>query len=97
MLKVLAKGSAMVSHLETLAAGGRRYVGRKHDPSLGVNGGWVPVDEPELVADVAEYRKHVAEGDLWPADEATAARCGVKFDPHFGAEPHTPAAAIDTL
>lgn len=33
-----------------------------------------------------EYLRHLRDGDLWPADEATASICGVKFDPTFGGE-----------
>lgn len=83
-LLVLAKGTALVSHLEALDAGVRRFVGRKHDPSVGPAGGFVPHAEAEEVADRAEYRQAVKEGDLWAADEETAAKCGVKFDPKFG-------------
>ena len=31
-------------------------------------------------------RERIAEGGLWPADAATAAACGVEFDPTFGGE-----------
>jgi hypothetical protein len=33
-----------------------------------------------------EYRDEVQGGALWPADQATAAMCGVPFDPTFGGE-----------
>lgn len=98
-LIVLAKDSASVPHLEAIDAGVRRFVGRKHDMSVGTTGGFVPRPEPEEVADRAEYRQAIKEGDLWAADAATAALCGVKFDPHFGdppvaSKPVTAAAAV---
>lgn len=46
--------------------------------------GWVGTNEPEEVAYRAEYVKACKDGDLWPADAATAAACGVPFDPKFG-------------
>lgn len=33
-----------------------------------------------------EYLDEIKAGNLWPADEATAAFCGVKFDPQFGGD-----------
>jgi len=30
-----------------------------------------------------EYLRHLRDGDLWAADEATAAAAGVSFEPHF--------------
>lgn len=38
------------------------------------------------VPNTSYYRKIVRKGALWPADEATAAACGGKFDPKFGGE-----------
>jgi hypothetical protein len=46
------------------------------------------------VPDRAEYRRHLRDGDLWPADQETAAACGVPFDPDFGDE-HTEEAHAD--
>ena len=108
-LRVLARGVAMVPHIESYEAGARRFVGRKHDATLGAafrddqgverrQGGWPPSHspaEPHEVADRAEYRQHVREGDLWPADKATADACGVKFDPTFGGE-YEPSDMSDT-
>ena len=83
-LSVRAKGTALVHHfeaLETLPNGTLRFVGRKHDPKVGANGGWVPTDQPEQVPDRHEYRHAVKAGDLEAADEATAKLCGVPFVP----------------
>jgi hypothetical protein len=99
-LRVLARGLAMVPDLERLEAGVRRFVGRKIDPTLGyasrdengnvvMSGGWPPSHQPGSPDEVpvrAEYVAHVKDNDLWPADEATAAACGVKFEPRFGGE-----------
>ena len=99
-LRVLARGLAMVPHLESFDAGTKRFVGRKHDRTLGAafrdengqehrQGGWPPGHhpaQPHELDDRAEYRQAVREGDLWAADEDTARACGVKFDPKFGSE-----------
>lgn len=40
-------------------------------------------------ADPTEFTEqllHLRQGDLWPADEATARMAGVPFDPEFGGE-----------
>lgn len=40
-------------------------------------------------ADYSEFTEqllHLRQGDLWPADEATARMAGVPFDPMFGGE-----------
>lgn len=74
--------------------GGRRFVGRTHDPKMGKNGGWPMSAEPEeVICDgdhelemLHDYRQAVRDGDVWAADEATAARFGVTFDPDFGGE-----------
>ena len=38
------------------------------------------------VPDTAEYRRHLRDGDLWPADQETAQAVGRPFDPTFGGE-----------
>lgn len=78
----------------------RSFIGRPHDPTAGDEytdpdtkqkkrqGAFVAT--PGAVVEVpnrAEYRLHVGRhADLWAADEATAAACGVAFDPTFGGE-----------
>jgi hypothetical protein len=42
---------------------------------------------------IGEYIRHLRDGDLWPADQETATRVGVKFDPTFGGEHHDEAKA----
>lgn len=48
------------------------------------------------VPDRAEYRRHLRDGDLWPADKETAAEVGVNFDPDFGGE-HDDAAQAEHI
>ncbi|MGN6103713.1 MAG: hypothetical protein ACTHU0_01285 [Kofleriaceae bacterium] len=36
---------------------------------------------PRPIVDTSYHRKRVRDGDLLPADDATARRCGVKFEP----------------
>ena len=87
VLKVRSAPMAMVTNFEALEAKSRRYVGRVFDSTLGeVNpetgnrqGGWPLTDEPEEIPFRAEYRQAVREGDLIPADKATADLCGVPF------------------
>ena len=46
------------------------------------------VEVPSSSRYLSEYIRHLRDGDLWPADEATAQWCGRPFDPLFGGE-HT--------
>ena len=101
-LRVRRKGTAMVPDYEAHERV-RQFHGWKHDPNAGEEfrehatgivkkqGAWVGHDEAREVPMRAEYLRHLREGDLWPADQATAQAAGVPFDPHFG-EP-APAAA----
>lgn len=106
-LRVLARGAAMVFDLERHDAGVRRFVGRKHDTSMGYayrdefgnekkSGGWPASHGPAHPDEVpyrAEYVQALKDGDLWPADEETARAAGVKFDPKFGGEHEPPQSA----
>lgn len=78
-LLVKPAGSALVPDFEALEGGVLRFVGRKHDPSLGKNGGWVPQNEPVEVPYRAEYLQEIKAGALIPVDEATAKAAGVPF------------------
>lgn len=91
-LRVRAAGAVLVQDYQAMAQGLRRYVGRKLDPSQGEEFAdeedpnvkrrqavFVPVDEPEAVADCAEYRAALRCGDLEPADEATAKAVGLAW------------------
>lgn len=104
-LRVLARGSAMVPDLEAQEnpyGAVRRFLGRFHDPEAGEmltervtgrqfkQGGFrANPGDVVTVPNRAEYRKHVVQRDLWPADVATAQACGVAFDATFGEE-HPP-------
>lgn len=100
-LRVLAKGTAQVPNYEA-QAGGRNA--RVSHSTLPIGPQFDDVDQPGrklrhavfvkhvgrvlTVPDRAEYRRHLRDRDLWPADQETAAACGVPFDPTFGGE-HT--------
>jgi hypothetical protein len=88
--------------------------GWKHDPNGGpeivgpqpgqsrTEGAFVKhVPEVIVVPDCVEYRRHLRDGDLWPADQATAQAAGVPFDPHFGGDEelahHAPVAAPEEV
>jgi hypothetical protein len=105
-LRVRRKGTAMVPHYEAHPMV-RRFHGWKFDDSLGEEfehpehkqkmraGGFASHDEVIEVPDTVEYRRHLRDGDLWPADQATASLVGVKFDATFGGEePGPPKAAL---
>ena len=96
-LRFFSRGTAMCFDLEAQDAGVRRYIGRKHDKTLGhegkddygnkvMSGGWPSTSKAQEVPARGEYLMACRDGDLWAADEETAAYCGVKFDPDFGGE-----------
>jgi len=78
-LTVKAAGSAMVPDYAALEAGVLRFIGRRHDATVGPNGAWVPTGEAVTIPASAEYLQEVKAGALVPADEATARVCGVPF------------------
>lgn len=86
MLRVKAKGAALVPVYASVGSTPRRYLGRVYDASLGAAGGWPSSGVVEVRDHFAEYRAHVRDGDLWAADEESAEACGVVFDPTFGGE-----------
>lgn len=84
-LRFRARGTSLVQNFERLEAGIKSFVGRRYqevEPGLW---GFVPTGDSEEVSFMHEYVSACKEECLWPADEATAAACGVKFDPNFGA------------
>lgn len=86
-LRFRARGQALVQNFERLDAGIKSFVGRKFvQPEPDVFG-FEPTNADEEVAYRAEYVKACKDGDLYPADEATAKACGVSFDPSFGVAP----------
>lgn len=79
VLTVKAVGSAMVPNYEALDAGILRFVGRRHDASVGPNGAWVGTGEVVTLPARAEYVQEVKAGTLAPCDAETARACGVPF------------------
>lgn len=83
-LRFRARGESLVQNFERLEAGIKSFVGRRFlEVEPGVFG-FVPTGEIEEVKYGAEYVKACKDGDLWAADQETAAACGVSFDPLFG-------------
>lgn len=80
-LRFLAQGTAMVPDIDAQRSGVRRFVGRKlaiHESGVAM---FVPTDEPCEVEYHAEYIQSAKDGELAPADEATAKACGVDLKP----------------
>lgn len=48
--------------------------------------GWAPSAEPTELPSQAEYLQALRDGDLWPADKATADEADIDFDSKFGGE-----------
>jgi hypothetical protein len=78
-LRVLARAGRMICDRKALDAGARRFIGRKHDPKMGANGGWPRVLEGVEVDDHVDYRLAVRHGDLVAFDEETAKAYGVHW------------------
>ena len=101
-LRVLPRGTALVQdYAALLDTGTNRFHGWKWDAELGPlgagddgsqhHGGRVKlvdqvVEIPGSAAHRADYLKHLQNGDLWPADEATAQAAGIAHEPDFGGE-----------
>lgn len=75
-LKVRAIPTSHVPVFEAFQAMPKRFVGKKFDESVS---NWVVVDDVFEVAETAEYRAAVRDGDLIPADKETADKCQVTF------------------
>lgn len=78
-LSVLPAGSSLVPDFEAMDGGTLRFVGRRHDPSVGKNGGWVPLDAPVSVPYRIEYVQELKAGALLPANEETAKLAGIQW------------------
>lgn len=83
-LRFHARGDALVQNFEKLEAGIKSFLGRKYKEVEPGQWGFVPTDEADEVPYRAEYVKACKDGDLSPADEATADACGVDFDSDIG-------------
>jgi hypothetical protein len=84
-LSFRARGASLVQNHEKLEAGIKAFVGRKYTEVEPGVWGFVPTNADEEVSYCAEYVKACKDGDLYPANAATAAACGVPFDSTFGA------------
>ena len=93
-LRFYARGTAHVSDFDALdrPVPLRRFIGRKlqEAPESPGRFAFVSTGKVEEVDSRPEVFKAAQDGELWPADEATAKACGVKFDPTFGGEIATP-------
>jgi len=100
-LRLRAKGDLLCADYDAHESGIKRFVGRKHSTAYGheyrdeqgnllKTGGWPSTGEPQELPYRAELAQAVREGDCWAADEATAAACGVTFDPTCGGELQEP-------
>lgn len=87
-LRFRARGTSLVQNLQKLDANIKSFIGRKFVEVSPGNYGFMPTGEADEVAYYAEYVKACKDGDLWAADEETAAACGVEFDDSFGAAPY---------
>lgn len=79
-LRFRARGNALVQNFERLEAGIKSFIGRKYTEVEPGVWGFKPTDQDEEVPYKAEYVKACKDGDLEPADKATADACGVSFD-----------------
>lgn len=87
-LRFRARGESLVQNFERLEAGIKSFLGRKFEEVEPGVWGFVPTGKEEEVPYRAEYVKACKDGDLYPADKATADACGVAFDPLFGELPN---------
>ncbi len=80
-LRVRAKGDTLVQNHERLAMGINEFVGRKYAEREGRPGefGFLPTSDVVELPSRAEYLKALLDGDLLPADEATAKAAGVEL------------------
>lgn len=85
-LKFYARGTALVSDPHAQERGIRRFVGRRFQEVSTGRWGWCPTEKGQETDPHPDLIRAVRDGDLWPADEATAKACGVGFDPTFGGE-----------
>lgn len=89
-LRFYARGTAHVSDFDALERSNplRRFIGRKLREVPGSPGrhAFLSTGKPEECNARPELIKAARDGELWPADEATAKACGADFDPKFGGE-----------
>ncbi len=74
-LRFYAKGTALVCDNERLENGVKAFIGRRYTEVEPGVWGFAPTAEPQEVPYSAEYVKACGDGDLSPADAATAEAC----------------------
>lgn len=85
-LKFYARGTALVTDVHAQERGIRRFVGRRWQEITLGRWAWVPTEKGQELDAHPDLIRACRDGDLWPADEATATTCGCGFDPNFGGE-----------
>lgn len=85
-LRFYARGTALVTDPHAAERGVRRFIGRRWQEVDRGRWAWAPTEKPQEVDYHADLAKACRDGDLWPADEATAKALKVGFDPTFGGE-----------
>jgi hypothetical protein len=82
-LRFFSRGTAMAADLEALEAGVKKFIGRRHDRTMGAEfqdehgnkfktGGWPSTGAAQEVPARGEYIMACKDGDVWAADEETA-------------------------
>lgn len=85
-LRFYCRGTALVADPIAQERGTRRFVGRRWQEVLPGRWAWCPSGKPQEIDYHHDLAKAARDGDLWPADEATAKVCGAPFDPNYGGE-----------
>lgn len=88
-LRFYARGTALVADVhaqEHPKHKSRRFIGRRWQEIAPGQWGWCPTETPQECDYHHDLARACRDGNLWPADEATAKACGVAFDPDFGGE-----------
>jgi hypothetical protein len=85
-LRFHARGTALVTDPHAQERGTRRFIGRRWQEAFPGRYVWAPTEKPQEVDYHHDLAKAARDGDLWPADKATADALGVPFDPSFGGE-----------
>jgi len=85
-LKFYARGTALVTDPHAQERGIRRFVARRWQEVATGRWAWCPTEKPQETDAHPDLIRAARDGDLWPADEATAKACGLGFDPTFGGE-----------
>jgi hypothetical protein len=79
-LLVRPVGVALVTNYEAMDAGKRCYIGReKVLDEKGNVVAFAPIAGPVEIPMTGDYLRHLADGDLEPADAETARLCGKKL------------------